>query len=350
VLDVDALLAARPGPEPCGPVLEFDQVKDLELLATGTPERRNGEKIIVPAAEPNWLQVRERALELFRLTRDLRVAVLLTRALVRTTHLAGLSEGLGLVHAMLERYWDSVNPPLAWQGEDIRYQRMNALGLMTDGAGLLRDVRAALLVTGGPLLRLGVRDVLVAFGKQKPAADEKPRSLAEIAAALAAAAAKDPAQLLAVGSAIGHVKGIQRILLAQDDGQPGASLADLVGLLQSLAPACEAALASVAAPDTAGAAPSAPGIAPGTAPNIASGIAPDTAPVFLSGDIRTREEAIRLLDTLCAFFERTEPGNPAPLFIRRAQRMLNKSFVDIIRELAPDSLNRIEDIAGIKKT
>ena len=46
--------------------------------------------------------------------------------------------------------------------------------------------------------------------------------------------------------------------------------------------------------------------------------------------------------------ERTEPANPAPLLLRRAQRLLNKSFVELIADLAPESVVQVKLIAGLK--
>jgi type VI secretion system protein ImpA len=43
-----------------------------------------------------------------------------------------------------------------------------------------------------------------------------------------------------------------------------------------------------------------------------------------------------------------EPSNPAPLLIRRAQRLIGSDFLDIMRDLAPESLVQINTIAGLK--
>ena len=67
-----------------------------------------------------------------------------------------------------------------------------------------------------------------------------------------------------------------------------------------------------------------------------------------SGEIRSRDDALRQLDRGREFIERTEPANPAPLLIRRAQRLMRKTFVEIIEDLTPDSLGTIKSIAGIK--
>ena len=67
------------------------------------------------------------------------------------------------------------------------------------------------------------------------------------------------------------------------------------------------------------------------------------------GEIRSREDAIRVLDLVCKYIERNEPTNPAPLLIKRAQRLMSLGFLDIIKELAPDGMGQIEVITGIRR-
>ena len=43
---------------------------------------------------------------------------------------------------------------------------------------------------------------------------------------------------------------------------------------------------------------------------------------------------------VCEYLERTEPTNPAQLLLRRARKLVNKNFVELVRELAPESLER----------
>ena len=65
------------------------------------------------------------------------------------------------------------------------------------------------------------------------------------------------------------------------------------------------------------------------------------------GEITSRDDAIRQLERVCAWLERHEPSHPAPLLIRRAQRLMRKSFFEIIRDLVPDGVESIERIAGV---
>jgi type VI secretion system protein ImpA len=64
------------------------------------------------------------------------------------------------------------------------------------------------------------------------------------------------------------------------------------------------------------------------------------------GALKSRDDAIRVLSQVITFLEKTEPGNPAPLLIKRAQRLIGMNFIDIINDLAPEALGSVQNIAG----
>lgn len=167
---VEPLLAEISPDSPCGPDLEYDPgFAELETLARGKPEQQLGETV-VPAEEPNWGDIRQRAEGLFSKTKDIRVALLYTRALTRTDYLEGLDAGLRLVGDLLTRYWDQIHPRLDADEDNDPTMRLNALAALSDPTTLLSDLRASYLVRPGPYGRLTVRDVLVVAGKL-PASD-----------------------------------------------------------------------------------------------------------------------------------------------------------------------------------
>ena len=63
-------------------------------------------------------------------------------------------------------------------------------------------------------------------------------------------------------------------------------------------------------------------------------------------EISAREDVQVLLEKACEFLERTEPSHPAPMLIRRAQRLLDLNFFQIIEELVPEGVQKIESLAG----
>ncbi|SFG09267.1 type VI secretion system protein ImpA [Duganella sp. CF458] len=325
---MNELLAEVTEHPPCGPYLEYDPLyQELERIAGGKAEQRLGDNVI-PAEPPDWSDLKQKSLNLFSRTKDLRVAALLTRALVRTEGISGLSEGLSLVRAMLERYWDDVHPKLEIEGEHDPAVRLNTLAFLSDSNALLADVRNALIVPSGAMGRVSVRDLLIATGKFKPAGTETAPQLAQISAAITVAASKDSSAFEAARHGISGIDAIRALLLEKLDPAAAPDMAELLAVLKAVAQAYDDAM----------------GIAP------RGGDQPVTEDPAIQGEIRDRDDAIRQLEKICLFFERTEPGNPAPLLIRRAQRLMNKSFVEIIQDLAPDSLGRIQDIAGVKKT
>ena len=81
----------------------------------------------------------------------------------------------------------------------------------------------------------------------------------------------------------------------------------------------------------------------GTAANVGTGL----RQVFIKDiEISSREDVQVLLEKACQFMERTEPSHPAPMLIRRAQRLLDLNFFQIIEELVPEGLQKIESLAG----
>ena len=102
MLDVGAVLSETRESPPCGPNLEHDlSFFQLEEAARGKPEQRSGDAV-KPAEDPNWSKVIDLAQATLLRSKDLRVAVHLTRALTCTEGIPGLATGLGLIHGLLD--------------------------------------------------------------------------------------------------------------------------------------------------------------------------------------------------------------------------------------------------------
>ncbi|MBC7783518.1 MAG: type VI secretion system ImpA family N-terminal domain-containing protein, partial [Burkholderiales bacterium] len=94
VPDIEMLLADIPQEPPCGPNLEYmPEFMAVEQAAMGKPERQIGTKI-TSAEPPDWVSVAKEAQALLSRSKDIRVAILLTRALTRIEDIAGLDAGL----------------------------------------------------------------------------------------------------------------------------------------------------------------------------------------------------------------------------------------------------------------
>ena len=142
LVDFESMTLGISADAPCGESLEYDPAfAELEIAARGKPEQHFG-NTLVPAQAPDWRQVHEKALALMERTRDLRIAVLLTRAQTVLQGLPGLTESLELVRQLLVQHWDHVHPQLDAEDGFDPTLRMNALAALVDPAGLLRDLRS----------------------------------------------------------------------------------------------------------------------------------------------------------------------------------------------------------------
>lgn len=336
--DIEALLAAIAEDLPCGPDLAYEaQFVALETAARGKQEQQLGEHI-TPAEQPDWGAVRQQAESLLRRSKDVRIAVLLARALVRVDNLPGLRDGLRLLQGLIERYWPQLHPVDPDDPDDFII-RLNALAPLADANALLLDVRAALVVVSGPHGRVSVRDILVAAGRLPPAKGETVLSQAQIESAIAAAAAQDRERIDAARDSADLVLKIYSLLSDKVGTDLATDLRPLSSMLKLIVQACDNATHQTQTSEV---------ILQAVADSRADAAGQAGSAPALAGEIGSRDDAMRALDAVCKFYERAEPGNPAPLLIRRAQRLINKSFVEIMQDLAPDSLSQIRHIAGLK--
>ncbi|HET7794448.1 MAG TPA: type VI secretion system protein TssA [Rhizobacter sp.] len=327
-LPVEDLLAPLGDDSPCGADLAYDPAfLALEEASRGKPEQQFGDTVVA-AQEPDWRVVHEQAMALAGRTRDLRVAVLLARASARLQGVVAYTSSLSLVAGLLERHWERVYPQLDADDNNDPTMRLNALAPLVDADAGLADLRAAAIGSGRPALT--VRQVELASGKAEPLPSESVPTLEGVLQGLQAAEAQDAGTLAALKQAQAEVKRIEALLIDKVGGAQGPELRPLRVLTQALASVAAQADGSGEAANDAN-------------DNTAAGSA---AARSTPGALQSREDVNRLLDRACEWLERNEPTNPAPLLIRRAQRLMGKSFLEIIRDLAPAGIDQIENIAG----
>lgn len=331
-IDVDALLAPVNDASPCGDDLEYDPAfLALEEAARGKAEQQFGDTVIA-ALDPDWRAMKAQSLALFDRTLDLRVAIHLLRAATRLDGASGFASAIKVLHGLLERHWDRVYPMLDAADHNDATMRLNALAPLADAGSVLADLRSAAI--GGGRSSLTVRQIELALGNAEPGAGESAPSVAGIAQALGSAAAQSPGVLDELIAAHDSVRAIETMVDQRAGAAEGPDLRTLRVLTECLAQAAKQARGDTAVVPTQGA-----------GSDAASAAAPS-----LGGDsasIGGRDDAIKALERVCVWIERHEPTNPAPLLIRRAQRLMTKNFIDIIRDLAPDGLKEVERIAGV---
>lgn len=335
LFDPEVLLAPLDESAPCGPDLEYDPVfQALEQAGTATPERQYGDKIF-PAEPPDWPAVREHALALAGRTRDLRVAVWLVRCGARSQGLAGALRGLQLVQGLLDRHWDHLHPQLDASDNNDPTMRLNALLPLYAADGALADLRLAAVapVRGG----LTLRDLELGLGRAEPHEGEVLPTEAGVLEGLQALTEKHPD----VAETLSAAAAVARAIADTVQSAVGSRAPDAGPLVRLLAAGGDAVARLQGSDGSAE-----PAGDTGSSDGEDTGAARAGRGAGGAGALRTRADAARELERIAAWIEQNEPSSPAPLLIRRAQRLMNMSFIEIIRDMASNGLDQVETIAG----
>ena len=315
---------------PCGPDLEYDNdFLALNQAAAGKPESTFG-----PAEPPDWRAVVERSEGLLDRSRDLRIALLWMRGKLHTSGYGALALGLRLINGLIEQLWDHLHP-LPDPDDGDPYARVNTLTTLRETEGLIGDLRDSRLIQDRAIGELTIRSVLIALGQLQAGEDESGPSKDQITGMLRAAIERAPGLRLHCQDAV----TLTRALISLANDKLGNAAAPDLRPLYTLAHGVAGLLP---AEDGEGADP---GSAEGHGGADASG--GGTAKRSLSGSINSREDAIRAIDLICTYLERSEPTNPAPLFLRRARQLIGHNFLQLIKALAPEALAGVAGMVGI---
>lgn len=352
-IDIDKLLNEISPDEVCGPDLEYD-ADFIALMqdADGKPPKYTPDgQLVEEGEEPDWRDIRQRCVAMFGRTIDLRLAMVLTNALLCESGLPGLRDGLALILGMLERYWDTFHPRLDPDDDNDPLMRMNLIAALAVPIGADGDprrfqqrLREVPLAESRQLGRFGLKDLLIASGDLPPSGD----SPANEGLLEAAFRDTDADRLKAWGKAAEECVSLSKSIDQWLTNKVGASKAcdldpwhAIVGdLRKRLAQRIEALFPG----ETGGTGGGEPEPAPSAGGTQA---APQTGQVQpLSGAIASREDVVRALNKVLEYYGKHEPSSPVPMLIRRAQRLVTMGFVDIIRDLSPGALDQIRAIGG----
>lgn len=325
--------------QPCGPDYEYESsLLALSQAVAGKPEQQFGDTVI-PAVEPDWRDVEQKAFDLLGKTKDLRVVAWLTQAATRLHGVPGFAAGVQLMNLLCERYWDAVHPRLVIEGDDDPYLRIGALASLSGGGGsyaesspILKALRDAPITDRGVTLK--IREVEQAVASDASAS----YSDAQVVSILKDAIAQGAEPVAAFEQAVTSFGALSAQVQAQMSGTDRPDFSELEALIKivngAIARARSSGLAESAleGEDAAG-----------------SGTTAATGASSTS-EVRSREDARRALQRVCTYLEQHEPSSPASLFARRAERMLGMDFIAIVRELSPDSMQQIQTITGVNLT
>lgn len=340
-MDVDTLLQSLGEDAPSGEDLEYDPAfTELEIAAQPGEEKQAGDEIIA-ATEPDYKDVRAKALEVLERSHDLRAAVFLAEAELRLRGFPGFADTTTYIRRCLEEFWDSCHPQLDADDDNDPTMRVNAVLTLADPDRILRGVRKAPLTHSRSFGMMSLRDIAVAEGDITPPSDMD--TVPDSASISAAFQDTDDEKLRetaeAAATALADVQAISAKFDAETPGQ-GPDLDPLIKLLKQASKRLNTELGetggeeadSEIVSDAAAAAP----------PDVARGGGG-------SGAINSPNDVLNALDRIMGYYERAEPSSPVPVLLRRAKKLVNADFLTIVKDLAPGGVENVNLIGGIEE-
>tara|TARA_R110002049_G_scaffold4601_2_gene31736 strand:+ start:22739 stop:23815 length:1077 start_codon:yes stop_codon:yes gene_type:complete len=337
---------------PVGSNLEYDaRFMEMSRLAEGTREQQYGNTIIA-AHPPDWRGALQIADELAGETRDLRVAVMIIEGLAHTDGIDGLAEGFELLQHWICGFWNDIHPQLDETDGRDPFVRINTLGRLCDSERLLSLINKIPLVEAPPHMLVTLSDVRWANGNTsgQPSTASDRATPMEIEAAFLALPLGELRHryetcLRAENALVATID-----FLEQTCGKGVWDATALIGkinactdlLKQQLRLRLSASDAVVADVSAANKLRHDDGHDSNWGPHSI-----DQSITSLSRiRVDSRDEAEQVIEAATQYFERYEPSSPVPLLLRRAKRMINQDFVDILRDLAPGALEQAKTLTG----
>ena len=335
--NLEPLLAPVSDESAAGPDLEYDpDFLALERAAAPKAERAVGDAVKA-AEEPDWDKVAELSQAILLRSKDLRPAVHLTTAWLRSSGMPGWSAGLGLVRGLLEQFWDTVHPQLDAEDDNDPTMRVNAVVPLSDLQGVLGYFRTTPFVQSPRMGRFNLRDLRIANGTLKvttPGSGPEP-SVTEMEACCMDCAEEELVQTAAaVSEALDHAKAIDA-LFTDHIGTMGPDFKNLLSDIYELKKFLDPQLARRL-----------PAAAEGGEAGEGEGDAGGAPAARAAGPIGGPQDVMRRLDEICEYYARSEPSSPVPLLLRRAQRLVGMDFMDLLKDLAPGGISELRVVSG----
>lgn len=371
VVDLALWLSPLDGANPSGEDLRNDpRFHELERLTEPAAEvvhDANNKPSAEVAVPVDWPAVLRKADELRPHGRDLRLLIIVTRALANEEGFPGLAEGLTLIARSFEQHWETMHPALRPAGtpRDAALRRVNVLlDLQNAQDGLLGNLRRMKLfaprgvgpVSGRDLEQAAIDERVMlqeaaqglSGGERAALATAHEQLLARVRSACAAQRDQGPAELDRV---VAELRAA-RAALEELDKAFNARVEATGPAVPSLSRFLERALATL---ERVSAAQTAPAGAEATPPPVGNGrdhapAAVQAGAAVLPERINSRDDVVKCLDLVISFYDRTEPSSPIPHLARRVRRMVPMDFVELMEDLAPSGLKEFRLLAGVPDT
>jgi len=331
--DYEKLMQPAVSEPPCGPDNSFTpEFMELETLIRGKEETQFSE-----AVKPDWKQVRDSVLEQLEQSKHLQLATTLCVAQLELEGLEGAADSIEFLSSFVATFWDEMHPKLDPSDNLDPLERVNILTALCTPLGTFGDPYkflerlASAPLTDSPVL--GKVSYRMINHNDFPAdADVSSMERAQIEAAFRDTPTE---RLQTFDLCLSRISAAVTSLRTSLEGFcKDAPLPDFDPLL-NLTKGLKKELADYL---------------PEEVPTAEEESTESGTPAQprTKADITSRDDVTLALDRINEYYRKFEPSSPIPLLLQRAKRLVHLDFLQIVQDLAPDSLTQVHTATGTK--
>jgi type VI secretion system protein ImpA len=323
-IDVDALIAPLADDAPAGPDLSYDPARQTIESAFDKSVSDDGDD----ETESDWAATISLILDQAAATRDVWLPIYLMRAGAKEGQLDTVEGGANLLAGLLESQWDTVHPQLdeyGFQGRKGPCESLTRIG------EFLAPLRKVILIEHQRLGRYSGAD----FERFRDNGDSEDgygmfRALLEETGDERLQEIID--RIAGIGDAVRRADAVLTANAGDDTGTNFKTTYDALDLIRK-------SVASFMKTPTVGSDEDG-----GVSDAAETGGGENSPAGSFGGAVNSREDVVRALDAIAAYYKRKEPGSPVPFALRRARDWVSLDFLSVLEDIAPNSLDEAKRV------
>ncbi|WP_413989656.1 ImpA family type VI secretion system protein [Labrys okinawensis] len=259
-------------------------------------------------------------------SRDVRYLILAAKYHILSDDLQGFIDAITATNALLSAQWEHCHPTEAAGGAELRSAFLKSLD---DLPTVVLPLQSATLINDKRLGALSMRSILVGE-KKLPVRDGE--TIVDPSGIKDAFLRFEPLQQLvdlqaSLQTILASLDGLRQLFIDKADHQTAPQFEQLPELVQSI----RAYLGDIVATRQPGLAETEPDEEAGIEESAATVASPSSGP----RDVASVKEASNALAAILAYYAGHEPSSLARLLIKQAHQLVGKSFVEVMKILAP---------------
>lgn len=332
---------------PGGPNIQReDAFFAFRSLASPKPGRYDPiNNVDLPPSPPEWSKVRPAGKALLKKSKDCTVMVELAKAELNEAGVAGFAAALDLIRHNLTNFWEDVHP----QGDedDDYWERVGVLRALADGGAFAKPLENVTLHVSRVAGPVTVRTLSIAAGNLTPRKGE----LELTESALEQLVAEE--NVAPIFAEVHRAAGIAKETLEEicafvsaQDGSERLATPDPIAALDKLRTMLEPYVGAADAPAASG--------DDAEQDEAQADAAEDAAPApprprAAAGDLKSRAEAVAVMNGIIDYYARTGRSSPVPLLLSRLMELMDSSFSEVLEQIAPGTWEDAAlGLAGLK--